>query len=75
MLTIEPKSIEPMTARPNPGSIRQPHQSLHHVVADAAWSNDAPLRRSRRQVLPAMTRKYALAAGIVDDTGFPKEAH
>jgi SRSO17 transposase len=42
-------------------------------VADAAWNDDAFLRQIRRQVLPAMTTKHALAAWIVDDTGFPKK--
>jgi SRSO17 transposase len=42
------------------------------VVADAAWSDDAHLKQVRSQVLPAMTRKHALAAWIVDDTGFPE---
>jgi SRSO17 transposase len=49
------------------------HQSLHHIVADAAWSDDALLEQVRRQVLPAMTKKHNLAAWIVDDTGFPKK--
>jgi len=73
MLPLERKSVEPMAARLAPGNVRQMHQSLHHVVADAAWSDDALLKQVRRQVLPAMTRKYALAAWIVDDTGFPKK--
>jgi SRSO17 transposase len=73
MLPIERKSIEPMAARLAPGNVRQMHQSLHHVVADAAWSDDALLKQVRSQVLPAMTRKHALAAWIVDDTGFPKK--
>src|ERR1022692_4950614 len=73
MLPIERKSIEPMAARLAPGKVRQMHQSLHHIVADAAWSDAAVLRQVRNQVLPAMTRKHALAAWIVDDTGFPKK--
>ena len=73
MLPIELKSVEPMAARLAPGNVRQMHQSLHHIVADAAWSDDALLKQVRRQVLPAMTRKHALAAWIVDDTGFPKK--
>jgi SRSO17 transposase len=73
MLPIERKSVEPMAARLAPGNVRQMHQSLHHVVADAAWSDDALLKQVRSQVLPAMTRKHALAAWIVDDTGFPKK--
>ena len=73
MLPIERKSVEPMAARLAPGNVRQMHQSLHYVVTEAAWSDDAVLRQVRRQVLPAMTRKRALAAWIVDDTGFPKK--
>src|ERR1039458_6603725 len=74
MLPIERKSVEPMAARLAPGNVRQMHQSLHHIVADAAWSDDALLKQVHRQVLPAMTRKHALAAWIVDDTGFPRRA-
>ena len=73
MLPIERKSVEPMAARLAPGNVRQMHQSLHHIVADAPWSDLALLKEVRRQVLPAMTRKHALAAWIVDDTGFPKK--
>src|ERR1700733_6308493 len=73
MLPIEHKSVEPMAARLAPGNVRQMHQSLHHIVADAAWSDAALLRQVRSQVLPAMTRKLGLAAWIVDDTGFPKK--
>jgi SRSO17 transposase len=73
MLPIERMSVEPMAARLAPGNVRQMHQSLHHVVADAAWSDDALLKQVRSQVLPAITRKHALAAWIVDDTGFPKK--
>ena len=73
MLPIERKSVEPMAARLAPGNVRQMHQSLHHIVADAAWNDDALLRQIRCQVLPAITRKHALAAWIVDDTGFPKK--
>jgi SRSO17 transposase len=73
MLPIERKSVEPMAARLAPGSVRQMHQSLHHIVADAPWSDEALLEQVRRQVLPAMTKKHKLAAWIVDDTGFPKK--
>src|SRR5258708_16179322 len=73
MRRIEGKRIEPMAARLAPGKVRQMHQSLHHIVADAAWSDAGVLRQVRNQVLPSMTRKHALAAWIVDDTGFPKK--
>ena len=72
-LPIERKSVEPMAARLAPAKVRQMHQSLHHIVAEAAWSDSAVLREVRRQVLPAMTRKHPLTAWIVDDTGFPKK--
>jgi SRSO17 transposase len=42
-------------------------------VADAAWGDDALLRQVRSRVLPSMMRKHALAAWIVDHTGFPKQ--
>ena len=73
LLPIERKSVEPMAARLAPAKVRQMHQSLHHIVAEAAWSDSALLREVRRQVLPAMTRKHPLTAWIVDDTGFPKK--
>src|ERR1035441_6200164 len=72
-LPIERKSVEPMAARLAPAKVRQMHQSLHHIVAEAAWNDRAWLREVRCQVLPAMTRKHPLAAWIVDDTGFPKK--
>ena len=72
-LPIERKGVEPMAARLAPANVRQMHQSLHHIVAEAAWSDAALLREVRRQVLPAMTRKHPLGAWIVDDTGFPKK--
>ena len=73
LLPLERKSVEPMAARLAPGNVRQMHQSLHHIVADAAWSDVALLRQVREQVLPAMTRRHKLIAWIVDDTGFPKK--
>ena len=73
LLPLERKSVEPMAARLAPGNVRPMHQSLHHIVADAAWSDAALLREVRGQVLPAMTRRHKLLAWIVDDTGFPKK--
>src|SRR5271167_2396756 len=73
LLPIERKSVEPMATRLAPDKVRQMHQSLHHIVADAAWSDAVLLKQVRCQVLPAMTLKHALAAWIVDDTGFPKK--
>jgi SRSO17 transposase len=47
LLPIERKSVEPMAARLAPGNVRQMHQSLHHIVADAAWSDAAVLAEIR----------------------------
>src|SRR5580700_7098142 len=73
MLPIERKSVEPMAARLAPGNVRQMHQSLHHIVAEAAWSDDALLKQVRSQVLPVMKRNGSVVAWIVDDTGFIKK--
>jgi SRSO17 transposase len=73
LLPLERKSVEPMAARLAPGNVRRMHQSLHHIVADAAWSDAALLGAVRKQVLPTMTKGHKITAWIVDDTGFPKK--
>src|SRR5580658_6073047 len=70
---LERKNVEPMAARQASGNVRQMHQSLHHILADAAWSDAALLKEVRDQVLPAMTRRHRLLAWILDDKGFPKK--
>lgn len=73
MLPGERKSVEPMAARVEPQRVQGAHQSLHHFVANADWSDEALLRRVRELVLPAMTERGGVRAWIVDDTGFPKK--
>jgi SRSO17 transposase len=73
LLPGERKSIEPMAARLAPDNVRRMHQSLHHVVADAPWSDEFLLRSVRDYVLPAMTKTSPIVAWIVDDTGLPKK--
>jgi SRSO17 transposase len=41
LLPGERKSVEPMAARLAPDNVRRTHQSLHHLVADAPWSDEA----------------------------------
>jgi SRSO17 transposase len=48
----ERKSIEPMAARLAPGDVQRMHQSLHHFVANAPWSDEALLEKVRHFVLP-----------------------
>ncbi len=64
------KSVEPMAARVCPEQVSAAHQSLHHLVAKAAWSDEALLAAVRAQVLPALG---PLTAWIIDDTSFPKK--
>ena len=52
---------------------RAAHQSLHHFVAKADWSDDAALAAVRARVLPVIERHGAIRALIVDDTGIPKK--
>ena len=73
LLPGERKSVEPMAARLAPHNVRRTHQSLHHVVAHAPWSDEALLAGVRKEVLPAMMEKGPLVAWIVDDTGFVKK--
>jgi SRSO17 transposase len=73
LLPGERKSIEPMAARLAPDNVRRMHQSLHHLVADAPWSDEEMLRQVREQVLPAMQKNGPVVAWIIDDTGFPKQ--
>ena len=70
ILPGERKSVEPMAARVRPLAVSAAHQSLHHLVAKAAWSDEALLTAVHEQVLPAVG---PIKAWIVDDTGFPKK--
>ncbi|HXP11467.1 MAG TPA: IS701 family transposase [Acidobacteriaceae bacterium] len=73
LLPGERKSVEPMAARLAPDNVRRMHQSLHHVVADAPWSDEQVLAQVRSYALTAMRQKGRLQAWVVDDTGFPKK--
>src|SRR5215203_6019435 len=73
LLPGERKSIEPMAARLEPNRARAAHQSLHHLVAQAEWSDEILLTSVREQVLPVIERHGAIRAWIVDDTSFPKK--
>ena len=73
LLAGERKSVEPRAARLAPDNVRRTHQSLHHVVADASWSDEDVLRQVRKYVLAAMTEKEPVAAWVVDDMGFVKK--
>lgn len=73
MLPGSRKSVEPMAARVHPENVRSAHQSMHHLVAHADWSDEALLSTVSRLVLPALTRGGKACSWIIDDTGFPKK--
>jgi SRSO17 transposase len=70
MLSGDRKSVEPMAAMVAPRRASAKHQSMHHFVAKAQWSDTALLGAVRQQVLP---RLGSIEAWIVDDTGYPKK--
>jgi len=49
------------------------HQSLLHLVGQAAWSDTAVLDKVRELVAPAIEAQGGIEAWIVDDTGFAKK--
>ena len=73
LLSGERKSIEPLAARVSPQRVSAAHQSLHHFVAQADWSDAALLGAVREQVLPKIERRQPISVWIVDDTGYPKK--
>src|SRR5919202_5651575 len=73
LLPGERKSVEPMAARLAPDRVQVIHQSLHHLVAKADWSDEAVLDVVRAHVLPVIERHGPIRYWIVDDTGFPKK--
>jgi SRSO17 transposase len=75
LLPGDRKSVEPMAARLAPDNVRRMHQSLHHVVAEAPWQDEALLGQVRQRVLPSLQKQGPVIAWIVDDTGFPKKGN
>ena len=72
-LSGERKSIEPIAARLDPRHVSARHQSLHHFVTQATWSDATVLRVARTEVLSTMDRHGGLFAWVVDDTGQRKK--
>lgn len=72
MLPGKRKSVEPMAARVQPDNVRSVHQSMHHLVADAPWSDRAVMSAVAEQVLPRLLAAEGPVWWVIDDTGFPK---
>jgi SRSO17 transposase len=75
LLDGERKSVEPMAARLAPDHVQRMHESLHHFVAQAPWSDVDMLRQVRSYVLPAMQEIGPVTAWIVDETSFVKKGN
>jgi SRSO17 transposase len=73
LLPGDRKSVEPMAARVQPGRVQAAHQSLHHFVAKADWSDDTVLAAVRARVLPVIEQRGPIRTLIIDDTGLPKK--
>jgi SRSO17 transposase len=73
LLPGDRKSVEPMAARLDPSHVRSRHQSMHHFVADAPWSDDQMLASVRDYALPTLLQSGGVLYWIVDDTGLPKK--
>jgi SRSO17 transposase len=69
------KSIEPMAALVHPEDVRKAHQSMHHVVAAADWSDELVLSMVIKAVVPKLVRGVSARERywIVDDTAYPKK--
>ena len=65
LLPGERKSVEPMAARVDARQLGALHQSMHHFVANSAWSDRDVLRVARDWALPALERHGVLAAWAV----------
>lgn len=73
LLPGERKSVEPMAARVCPGNVRSAHQSMHHLVAEAQWDDQAVLGAVTGQVVPELLKKDPRCWWILDDTGHAKK--
>jgi SRSO17 transposase len=62
-----------MAARLQPARVPAAHQSLHHFVATADWSDAAVLAAVRARVLPVLARHGPIRALIIDDPALPKK--
>ena len=69
----ERKSVEPMAAIVAPARVSAKHQSLLHLVSQAAWSDEAVLAKARELVLPAIEAQGKIEAWIVDNMAFAKK--
>lgn len=73
ILPGERKSVEPMAARVCPDNVQSAHQSMHHLVAAAGWSDRAVLAAVARRVVPELLKTGRQCWWILDDTSHVKK--
>ena len=66
------KRIQPMAARVQPDNVRSAHQSMHHRVANAGWSDQALLSSVAEYALPQLIDGDETVHWVMDHTGLPK---
>ena len=71
LLLGEGKSVEALAARLAPAAAKRLHQSLHHFVTEAPWSDSALLAEVRNGVLPVMEKKDPISAWFVEEMMIP----
>ena len=59
----ERKNVEPMAAIVAPARVAAQHQSLVHLVGQAAWSDEAVLAKVRELVLPRIEAQGKIDTG------------
>ncbi len=72
MMPLERKSVEPLAAVVDPQNVQARHQSLHHFVSTADWSDQMILDRVWRWVDERMGTDEP-RYWMIDDTGIPKK--
>ena len=70
LVETDRKSVEPMAAAIAPEKTSAQHQYLLHFVGNSAWSDAAVLGKVRDLTLPAIEKRGAIEALILDDTGY-----
>jgi SRSO17 transposase len=73
LLPTERKSVEPMAAVVDPDHVQARHQSMHHFVSTAPWSDEEVLRAAYEWGVEPLLKHGGIDAWVVDDTGMPKK--
>jgi len=63
-----------MAARVHPQDVSSAHQSMHHLVADAQWSDEAVLAAVAQQVVPSWPSTMKAAGGFWMTPGMRRKA-